>query len=285
MNQGCLKTRHDRSTRFADSNSTDSDHTMGSSFSPQLLTTSGAPVPIAAVSNPPAVPFWKRALDLFCIFVALPALVPFMALIAVYIKLVSRGPVFFRQARVGLNGKTFDCLKFRSMKLNADTQVHQNYLKQLMQNDKPMTKMDIKGDPRLIPMGWLLRSTGLDELPQLINVLLGDMSIVGPRPCTRYEYDQYLPWHKRRFTTLPGLTGLWQVSGKNRTTFSEMIHLDVYYAENKSLALDIRIMLRTFPALLDQVKETKSAQPSVAASNGTDGKPSNGAPHPAALNR
>ena len=204
------------------------------------------------------VPIWKRSLDIACILLALPALGLLFSAIAVWIKLSTRGPIFFRQERVGLGGRTFVCLKFRSMKVGADTKLHKDYLKQLLNSEAPMTKMDAKGDPRLIPLGALLRSTGLDELPQIINVLRGDMSLVGPRPCIPYEAEDYLPWQKERFDTLPGLTGLWQVSGKNRTTFSEMINLDIKYVRNKSLWLDLKIIFKTVPALVSQVRETRA---------------------------
>jgi lipopolysaccharide/colanic/teichoic acid biosynthesis glycosyltransferase len=206
------------------------------------------------------VPIWKRSLDIACILLALPALLLLFSLIALWIKLSSRGPVLFRQERLGLRGRTFVCLKFRSMKVGADTQLHKDYLKQLLRSETPMTKMDTNGDPRLIPLGALLRSTGLDELPQLINVLRGDMSLVGPRPCIPYEAEDYLSWQKERFKTLPGLTGLWQVSGKNQTTFNEMIHLDIAYVRNKSLRLDIKIILKTIPALISQVRETRASR-------------------------
>jgi len=182
-------------------------------------------------------------------------LVPLSAAIAVVIKCVSRGPVLFRQERIGLKGKPFICLKFRTMRVNAPTTTHQAYLETLMKSDQPMTKMDSQGDSRLIPFGSVLRSTGLDELPQLINVLRGEMSIVGPRPCVRYEYDSYEAWQKQRFNSLPGLTGLWQVSGKNKTTFEQMIRMDIRYAETRSLGLDLAIMLKTLPVLISQAAE------------------------------
>jgi lipopolysaccharide/colanic/teichoic acid biosynthesis glycosyltransferase len=118
-----------------------------------------------------------------------------------------------------------------------------------MESNAPMTKLDTRGDARVIPLGGMLRSTGLDELPQLINVFRGEMSLVGPRPCLPKEYDKHLPWQKERFRTLPGLTGLWQVSGKNRTTFNEMIELDLKYVRTRSLWLDLKILFRTIPVV------------------------------------
>ncbi len=216
---------------------------------------------VEAVASPvegtATIPIWKRALDIFCIILALPALLPLMLFLTALIKIVAPGPVFFRQERVGFLGKSFMILKVRTMKVNADTGVHQTHLKNLIHSDRPMVKMDMVGDPRLIKFGALLRSSGLDELPQLINVLRGEMSLVGPRPCTPYEFAQYLPWQRERFTTLPGLTGLWQVSGKNKTTFTQMMHLDIFYARNKSFWIDIKIMSKTISALTTQVKETQ----------------------------
>lgn len=206
------------------------------------------------------VPGWKRALDISCILVAAPLLLPLMLLIALSIKIVSRGPVFFKQERVGLLGRTFLCWKFRTMRVGASTACHQNHLSDLIKSEKPMTKMDLFGDPRLIPFGALLRASGLDELPQLINVLKGDMSLVGPRPCVPYEFEHYQPWQRQRFDTVPGLTGLWQVSGKNKTTFNEMIRLDIIYSKNKSFWLDLTIMARTVSALAAQIRETLGAR-------------------------
>jgi len=132
----------------------------------------------------------------------------------------------------------------------------------LISSNLPMAKMDLHGDPRLIPGGWWLRASGLDELPQIINVLRGDMSLIGPRPCLPYEYDRYLPWQKERFNTLPGLTGLWQVSGKNTTTFDEMMHLDIQYVRNKSLWLDLKILLMTVPTVIIEIKNTRRGRKS-----------------------
>ena len=128
-----------------------------------------------------------------------------------------------------------------------------------MKSCTPMMKLDSR-DPRVIPFGVVLRASGLDELPQLLNVLRGEMSIVGPRPCVMYEYEQYEPWHRQRFNAVPGLTGLWQVSGKNRTTFDEMVCLDIEYAEQKSLWLDTSIMLRTFSAIWTRYCDVRAAR-------------------------
>lgn len=206
------------------------------------------------------VPRWKRVLDVALVLLALPVLVPVMLCIAVLIWVVSDGPILFRQERIGLKGGRFMCFKFRTMNAGTETATHRGHLEDLMSSDKPMTKMDVKGDPRIIPFGVPLRSSGLDELPQIINVLRGDMSLVGPRPCVAYEYEKYLPWQKERFDTLPGLTGLWQVSGKNRTTFDEMIQLDIEYARTKSPVMDLMIIFKTIPALLVQMQDTRKGR-------------------------
>ena len=143
----------------------------------------------------------------------------------------------------------------------------------LMDSDAPMVKMDATGDARIIPVGKLLRSSGLDELPQLINVLKGEMSLVGPRPCLPYEAEKYLPWQQERFDAVPGLTGLWQVSGKNRTTFIEMMHLDIEYVRNKTLWLDLKIIAKTIPALIVQMHDMRNGQKSVERSGSAKAGP------------
>ena len=198
-------------------------------------------------------------LDVLLILLALPLLIPLALLAALLIRSGSRGPVLFRQERIGCEGRRFMCYKFRTMFVDADSTAHQGHLLQLMKSNTPMQKMDSKGDPRIIPFGVLLRASGVDELPQLINVLRGEMSLVGPRPCLPYEYDQYLPWQKERFRTAPGLTGLWQVSGKNKTTFVEMIQMDIMYAKYKTPWWDLKIILRTFPTLVIQMLEARQA--------------------------
>lgn len=205
------------------------------------------------------LPFWKRLLDLFCILLTAPVWLPIMLFLWVLIKIVSPGPALFRQERIGYLGKRFTCFKFRTMKVNADTGVHKGHLNRLMDSNVPMKKLDAAGDPRLIPCGLLLRSLGLDELPQLFNVLRAEMSLVGPRPCVPYEYECYSPHHRRRLEAVPGLTGLWQVSGKNRTTFEKMVDLDIFYAKNKTLLLDLKIILKTLPAIISQTKDLKES--------------------------
>jgi lipopolysaccharide/colanic/teichoic acid biosynthesis glycosyltransferase len=202
---------------------------------------------------PAEIPRWKRILDIVFVVMILPVVLPLAVLVTLLIRMVSDGPVLFRQERVGYLGRKFMCFKFRTMFVGAETTTHEGHLQNLMKSDAPMVKLDARGDSRIIPFGCLLRSTGLDELPQLINVLRGEMSMVGPRPCLPYESESYLPWQRERFNTLPGLTGLWQVSGKNRTTFAEMIQLDINYSRNKTLWLDLMIILKTIPAILGQV--------------------------------
>ena len=204
------------------------------------------------------IPLWKRAIDIAGSLVAILLLSPLFLLVALLIRIVSPGPVLFRQKRVGYNGSVFTMWKFRTMHANADTTLHQNYLRELIRNEIEMTKLDHGRDPRIIPFGTLLRATGIDELPQLINVLLGDMSLVGPRPCLPYEAYEYHSWQMRRFDAVPGLTGLWQVSGKNRTTFTEMMRLDIGYTRKRAFLLDMAIVLKTIPAIVVQVADRPS---------------------------
>jgi lipopolysaccharide/colanic/teichoic acid biosynthesis glycosyltransferase len=208
-------------------------------------------------SVPPRAPRWKRTLDVAVILLMLPLVAPMAIGIGVLIALVSPGPILFRQERVGLLRRRFMCLKFRTMHVDAETSSHQGHLKQLMSSNAPMLKLDARGDSRIIPFGIILRSTGLDELPQFINVLVGDMSLVGPRPCLPYESEQYQSWQLERFETLPGLTGLWQVSGKNKTTFNQMMELDIRYAREKTLWLDLLIIVKTPFVMIGQVLELK----------------------------
>jgi lipopolysaccharide/colanic/teichoic acid biosynthesis glycosyltransferase len=214
-----------------------------------------------------ALPRWKRVLDCALIFLSFPVVLPVMMLIALIIRRNSPGPVLFQQQRVGLGGRPFMCLKFRTMHCAAETVTHQAHLQNLIKSDAPMTKLD-GADARIIPFGKILRASGLDELPQLINVLRGEMSLVGPRPCVPYEAEKFLPWQRERFNAAPGLTGLWQVSGKNRTTFTRMMELDVEYSRRKTLWLDLRIIVMTIPALLVQMWDMKVAKKAKAANAG-----------------
>ncbi|MGA8753755.1 sugar transferase [Candidatus Deferrimicrobium sp.] len=207
------------------------------------------------------IPLWKRAIDIAGSVLALILLSPLLLAVPILIKIVSPGPVLFRQDRVGYRGKVFTIWKFRTMHVNADATPHRDYVQGLINNENIMTKLDNGKDRRIIPFGNLLRATGIDELPQLINVFLGDMSLVGPRPCLSYEAQEFSPWQMRRFDAVPGLTGLWQVSGKNRTTFKEMMRLDIGYAKKRAFRLDMIIFLKTIPAIVRQVADRPSGAP------------------------
>jgi lipopolysaccharide/colanic/teichoic acid biosynthesis glycosyltransferase len=201
------------------------------------------------------IPVWKRTLDIFGSLLGLILSSPLFLIIYVYIKIVSPGPVFFKQTRVGYRASPFTFLKFRTMFANNDPHCHQAHLRELINSDKPMAKLDDGRDPRIIPGGRILRKACIDEFPQLVNVLKGDMSLVGPRPCLPYEAEEYLRWHRNRFDVLPGVTGLWQVSGKNKLTFKQMIRLDISYCQKMSLGFDLKILLLTFPTIVGLVLE------------------------------
>jgi len=194
----------------------------------------------------------KRASDLIISALAIALFFPLWLLIAILIKLDSKGPVFYTQERVGMDGRLFLLYKFRTMVAGADSELHREYQRafiagraeaNLGNEKKPTYKL--LADPRITRVGRFLRKTSLDEVPQLLNVLLGDMSIVGPRPPIPYEVEAYELWHRKRLDMKPGLTGLWQVSGRNRLPFEEMVRLDLFYIENWSLLLDMKIILRT----------------------------------------
>ncbi len=199
----------------------------------------------------------KRLLDVTLAGLGLLALSPLMALIALLVKLSSPGPVLYTQARVGLNGRLFRMHKFRSMNVSNDDGPHRKYVASLVQqgdaagfddSGRPIYKL--VDDPRVTFLGKILRRTSLDELPQLFNVLRGEMSLVGPRPCLPFEYDLYAPWQKRRLGTVPGMTGLWQVSGRSFLSFEEMVLLDLYYDANWSIMLDLKLLWRTIPEVM-----------------------------------
>lgn len=210
------------------------------------------------------IPLWKRGLDLFGSITGLIFLSPLFFVIAILIKIVSPGPVFFKQERIGYGGKAFSLFKFRTMEMNTDTEIHQNYCAELINGngectkenpDRPMTKLD-DDNPNIIPFGKIIRKTCLDELPQFINVLRGDMSLVGPRPPIPYEVKEYSRWHNSRFAAIPGMTGLWQVSGKNRLSFKEMVRLDIRYSRRLSIFLDFKILVRTPYAIITEFSHT-----------------------------
>ena len=196
----------------------------------------------------------KRASDIVIASLALIVTAPVWLVIAILIKLDSRGKILFRQERVGMDGRIFLCFKFRTMRADSSDDLHRAAYKQnikgaIESTDAPVFGK-VKDDPRITKIGKFLRRSSLDELPQLLNVLTGDMSIVGARPPIPYEVEEYELWHRRRLDMKPGITGLWQVSGRNRLPFEEMVKLDLYYIENWSLLLDAKIILLTLPAVL-----------------------------------
>ncbi len=199
----------------------------------------------------------KRAFDIVISLTLLAMLSPLFLVIAALVKLRSRGPVFFKQVRVGQMMKPFMMLKFRTMRVNADHAIHHQFVSSFIKPSAQSTEtgktglFKIENDPRVTSIGRFLRKTSLDELPQLWNVLRGDMSLVGPRPPLQYEVEQYQSWHRRRvLEAKPGLTGLWQVSGRSRTTFDEMVRLDLRYARTYSVWTDIKILAATPRAVI-----------------------------------
>ncbi len=222
-------------------------------------------LPIAQTFGQSIYYFSKRAIDILAAFMALVLLSPLMLLIAILIRLDSPGPALFVQLRVCgkreiRDGKIiwkqvlFPCYKFRSMVQKASPAIHREYIKALIENDRPGQPSLQNGnkvikkltrDGRLTPLGRILRRTSLDELPQFWNVLVGDMSLVGPRPAIPYEVEMYKPWYHRRLDAKPGITGLWQVSGRSTLGFDEMMKLDIKYVEEQSFKMDLMIILKT----------------------------------------
>lgn len=198
----------------------------------------------------------KRSLDIVGSIAGMLLFAPLFILLPPLIKLNSKGPVFFRQERIGRNGRKFNVLKFRSMYLDNDDVIHREYVKQLIKGNVPATNegtavFKIQGDPRVTPVGRYLRKYSLDELPQFINVLRGEMSLVGPRPPIRYEVDNYSGWQRNRLIgKRPGITGLWQVTGRSSTSFDDMVRLDLRYLNRWTIFLDLKILLRTPLAVL-----------------------------------
>jgi exopolysaccharide biosynthesis polyprenyl glycosylphosphotransferase len=201
----------------------------------------------------------KRCVDIVGSVIGLFLLSPLMLITALAIKITSAGPVFFKQNRFGKEGVRFPFYKFRSMLWNTDDQIHREYVTNLIKGDlekinqgdgeDPLYKM--KSDPRITKVGKIIRRTSIDELPQFFNVLKGEMSLVGPRPPLLYEVEKYEPWHLRRILEVkPGITGLWQVDGRSKTSFDDMVRMDLRYVQNWSLWLDIKILIKTFRAVL-----------------------------------
>jgi exopolysaccharide biosynthesis polyprenyl glycosylphosphotransferase len=193
---------------------------------------------------------FKRTMDVAGALLAMVVLSPVFLLIAAAVKFSSKGPILFRQNRVGQYGAAFTFLKFRSMYVNNNSEIHKEYVRKLIAGKADQKGRDgvfkITDDPRVTPVGRFLRRTSLDELPQFINVLKGEMSLVGPRPPLPYEVEAYDVWHRRRLLEArPGITGLWQVNGRSRTKFDDMVRLDLQYARKQSLWLDLKILLRT----------------------------------------
>lgn len=216
--------------------------------------------PLASSATPLVLPFeapaaqglylrgGKRCLDVIGAVCALALLAPVIAVLAVIVRLTSRGPVFYRSTRIGRGGQPFTFYKLRSMVKDAD--LKRQHLTHLNEADGPVFK--IARDPRITPIGRFMRSTSLDEVPQFWNVLKGDMSLVGPRPPIPEEVAQYEPWQLRRLDMRPGLTCLWQISGRSRIGFQEWMRLDLEYIRHRSLLLDLKILLRTIPAVLSR---------------------------------
>jgi exopolysaccharide biosynthesis polyprenyl glycosylphosphotransferase len=207
---------------------------------------------------PDAARVAKRIFDLVAAAAALALVSPLWLLVALLVKLDSRGPVLYKQERVGMDGRVFLCLKFRTMRANSDDAAHRELYRKNIAGLAEANVGDegrpvygkLRRDPRVTRTGRVLRRLSLDELPQLLNVLRGDMSLVGPRPPIPYEVEAYELWHRKRLDMKPGVTGLWQVSGRNRLSFEEMVRLDLFYIENWSLLLDLKIILRTLPVML-----------------------------------
>jgi lipopolysaccharide/colanic/teichoic acid biosynthesis glycosyltransferase len=196
-----------------------------------------------------------RVIDVVGAYLLLVLLAPFLFLIAVLVRATSRGPALFRQSRVGYHEQPFTMLKFRSMYMDSPDDVHRDFVSRMLHGEDPRKiagdgVYKLEGDSRITPLGRILRTTSLDELPQLINVLRGEMALIGPRPALAWEVELYQPHHHERFNVKPGITGLWQVSGRNRLTMTQALELDVEYARHRSVGLDLWILIRTLPAVI-----------------------------------
>jgi exopolysaccharide biosynthesis polyprenyl glycosylphosphotransferase len=235
---------------------------VSSAFEVMVARASGAllgGVPLAELQRSPQRGWrlrFKRILDVAAVSLGGLILLPLLLLIAALIKITSKGPVLFKQDRLGLRGRKFKLYKFRSMHADTDDRAHREYVEALIKGTLPEGESGeqkvykIVNDPRITPLGRFLRASSLDEFPQLWNVLRGEMSLVGPRPCLPYEWELYQDWQRSRLEVLPGITGLWQVCGRSQVPFEEMVLLDLHYIANWSLSLDLTLLARTIPVVL-----------------------------------
>ncbi len=205
------------------------------------------------------IPAWKRAMDIIGAMIGILLFSPLLLIYAVFIKIACPGPVFFKQERVGYGGKLFSMIKLRTMENDTDSSIHRQHMQEIIKSDdgKNHSKVISKPpyDSKVFPFGEILRTSAIDELPQLYNVLIGDMSLIGPRPPIPYEVDEYKHWYSGRFDTVPGMTGLWQVCGKNKLPFTEMVRLDIRYIQSHSFWLDLKILLLTPQAIISQIRD------------------------------
>jgi lipopolysaccharide/colanic/teichoic acid biosynthesis glycosyltransferase len=216
-------------------------------------------IPSEAVVSQPAAYHGKRVFDLVLGVIILIVFAPLMLIMALFIKLTSPGPVLYRQTRLGKDGCPFTFYKFRTMYEGVDHEVHRQYAESFIRNELPEQQshdeaspaiFKLTQDPRVTSAGYFLRRSSMDELAQIFNVLKGDMSLVGPRPALPYELPVYQEWHKARLQAIPGMTGMWQVRGRCRVPFDEMVRMDLEYIATQSLGLDLKILLWTIPAVI-----------------------------------
>ncbi len=207
-------------------------------------------ISVSSKSSPLYSEKFKRLFDIFASSLLILLLIPFTLLVSFLIKLTSKGPVFYKTSVIGKSGKKFNWFKFRTMKAGGDQSVHAEHLKTIITSNKGFKKLE--NDPRITFIGRLLRKFSIDELPQLLNVFKGQMSLVGPRPCLPYEFDNFKEWHKLKYKVIPGMTGLAQIVARNRedVTFNDSVMLDLYYADNQSLWLDMKILFKTIPIMV-----------------------------------
>lgn len=192
----------------------------------------------------------KRFIDIILAILVLAISSPLFLIISIMIKITSKGPVFYKHKVIGKDEKEFIWYKFRTMKINQNPSVHNKFMYEMIKNKKKEGILKIKNDERVTKIGKFLRKLSLDELPQLINVLKGQMSLIGPRPCSKYEYSLYEEWYKKRFSVTPGITGLWQAFGRSSVSYDDIVIMDLYYIENISFWIDLKILLKTIPVVL-----------------------------------